>query len=122
MGGGREAVMLQEARKETGSEEQGHVKTQGGEVRETQEKWPRVDTNGSDHAGWSGHDGGPLRGLWNLMAWTSSYDLPSLFADQMAGFLFNKMRIKTALPDHTGAKSLLKHSTNVSQHTGKQWT
>lgn len=68
MGGGREGVMSQE----TGSEEQGHVKTQGGEVRETQEEWPHVDTSGGDHAGWSGHDGGPPRGLWNLMAWTSS--------------------------------------------------
>lgn len=72
MGGGREGVMSQEARKETGSEEQGHVKTQGREVRETQEKWPRVDTSGNDHSGWSGHDGSPPPGLWNLMAWTSS--------------------------------------------------
>ena len=69
--------MSQEARKETGSEEQGHVKTQGGELRETRERWPRVDTSGGSHAGWSGHDGGPPHGLWNLMARTNSLG-PSL--------------------------------------------
>lgn len=69
--------MSQEARKETGSEEQGHVKTQGGELRETRERWPPVDASGGDHAGWSGHDLGPPRGLWNLMARINSLG-PSL--------------------------------------------
>lgn len=55
---------------------------------------------------WSGHDGGRQHGLWNLT--TGSLGGPlSVCGTRWLGFLFNKIRIKTSVPDHTGAKSLL---------------